>query len=212
MRPGTYKILNLKSGTAMTENDLGTVGWRNENTKDQQWFVQVSGEGYRIKNVASGGYLSAIYGEDSDDRAYCGGYPTTWTLVPNPEHRGYNIYGITIGDTDRGLDLQYWGSTIDGTKIHANSRTRHTGSTHHWCWRFEYINDDQGEEPTNSTQIQQDLSRLETIIQAQLAEIKLLKESLLTGQQEFSRLTTQLEKLQPMIESMSNPPRSNNMV
>ncbi|CAE6474733.1 unnamed protein product [Rhizoctonia solani] len=71
----------------------------------------------------------------------------------------------------------------------------------HPCHK-EPLGDDQGEEPTNSTQIQQDLSRLETIIQAQLAEIKLLKESLLTGQQEFSRLTTQLEKLQPMIESI----------
>ncbi|KDN36994.1 hypothetical protein RSAG8_10447, partial [Rhizoctonia solani AG-8 WAC10335] len=150
-----------------------------------QWFVQRSGEGYRFKNVATGGYLAAIYGEDSNDRAYCGGYPTTWTLVPNPEHRGYGIYGITIGDTDRGLDLLDWGSTTDGT-IHANSRTRHTASTHHWCWRFEHINDDTGEEPTSSTQTQPDLSRLETAVQAQAVEIRRLQESLLASRQEVA--------------------------
>ncbi|KAH7329794.1 hypothetical protein B0J17DRAFT_632542 [Rhizoctonia solani] len=92
MRPGTYKIVNLKSGTAITGNHLGTVGWRINDSKHQQWFILHSGEGYQFKNVATGGYLAVAIIGDSGNRLYCSGYPTTWSLVPNTEYRGYGIY------------------------------------------------------------------------------------------------------------------------
>ncbi|KAJ1305855.1 hypothetical protein OPQ81_010579 [Rhizoctonia solani] len=116
MKPGTYRIVNLKRGTAITENHIGTVGWRVEESKGQLWFAQRSGEGYRFKNLETGGYLVAVVKTDLENRAYCGGYPTTWALVPNLEHRGYGIYGIVMGNMDYILDLSGWGNTADGTK------------------------------------------------------------------------------------------------
>ncbi|KDN36993.1 hypothetical protein RSAG8_10446, partial [Rhizoctonia solani AG-8 WAC10335] len=212
MKPGTYRIINLKGGTAITVNHLGTVGWRVEDSKNQQWFVQSSGEGYRFKNVAAGGYLAVVAHEDSGGTVYCGGYPTTWALVPNLEHRGYSIYGIVVGDTDHTLDLTDWGNAADGTKIYSGSRTKHTGSTQHMAWKFQHINDDPGEESPSIAQTREALTLMQRTANAQAIEIKLLREFLLTSRQEVVRLTSQMEKSQFIHESASNPQHSNNVV
>ncbi|KAG8726438.1 hypothetical protein FRC11_000135 [Ceratobasidium sp. 423] len=105
MKPGTYRIVNLASGTAITQTGLGEVASRtvDHDSKDQQWFSQRSGDVYRFRNVASGGYLAIASTDDCE--LYCGGYPTTWMLVANHEHRSHNTYGIIMGDTDRILDF-----------------------------------------------------------------------------------------------------------
>ncbi|CAE6470121.1 unnamed protein product [Rhizoctonia solani] len=170
MKPGTYRIVNLNSGTAITANHRGTVGWHKQDSKDQQWFAQASGKGYRFRNIASGGYLAVTSTTDSDNRLYCGEYPTTWALVTNPDHSGHEVYGIMIGDTDRMLDL-----------IHAYSRARHNGSTKHRTWRFERISDETGEELPSLTQTKEALSRAEKTIQTQASEIEFLRKLLLDG-------------------------------
>ncbi|CAE6346903.1 unnamed protein product [Rhizoctonia solani] len=213
MKPGTYRIVNLKSNTAIIENHLGTVGWRKlEGSKNQQWFVQISGEGYRFKNVESGGYLAVSITGDWGNRVYCGGYPTTWTLAPNPEYKGLGIYGIMVGDTDLILDLLDWGNKSDGTSIHASSRVLHTGSTQHMAWKFEHLSDETGEESPTGAQIKEALSRSEKTIEAQAAEIQFLRTLILDIRQDVARITSQTEKLQPLAASENNlQQRPNNM-
>ncbi|KAL5638173.1 hypothetical protein ACGC1H_005019 [Rhizoctonia solani] len=186
MKPGTYRIVNLNSGTAITANHRGTVGWRKQDSKDQQWFAQASGKGYRFKNVAFSGYLAVTSTTDSDNRLHCGEYPTTWALVINPDHSGHEVYGIMMGDTDRMLDLVNWGSSTDGTEIRAYSRARHNGSTKHRTWKFERISDETGEELSSLAQTKEALSRAEKTVQTQAAEIEFLRKLLLDGRRAHS--------------------------
>ncbi|CAE6435639.1 unnamed protein product [Rhizoctonia solani] len=174
-REGERRLVERDDATA---NDTG------------DWFVQLSGEGYRLKNVESGGYLAMPFHGDSDNRAYCGGYPTTWILVPNHEHRGYGVYGIMAGDTDRILDLTDWGNAANGTLIYSTCRTRHTGATKHMAWKFEHLSDETGEETPAQTQTQEALSRSEEIIEAQAAEIQFLRRLVLDLRQDVARMTS----------------------
>ncbi|CAE6508329.1 unnamed protein product [Rhizoctonia solani] len=205
MKSGVYRILNLKSSTAMTENHLGAVvGWRRQDTKDQQWFVQESGKGYQFRNVASGGYIAIACIADSDNKIYCSDYPTTWALVPNPEHRGHSHFSIMMGDTDRILDLSDWGNTANGTQISASSRIRHGNSpTQHMTWKFERIGDEAREElsaPAQGTGRTVDY-HAEEMIKSQAAEIAFLRQLVLDSRQEVSRLLSQLERLQVSYEN-----------
>ncbi|CUA74171.1 hypothetical protein RSOLAG22IIIB_11004 [Rhizoctonia solani] len=179
MRPGTYRIVNLVSGTAITETRDGAVGWQLVDGKHQQWFAQRSGEGYRFQNVASGGYLAVASTNDHNNQLYCGGYPTTWMLFSNPEHRGKGVYAIIMGDTDRILDLNSWGGKADGTKITAFAQPEFTCSEcRTWC--FERISDETGEGPTET---QLALVRAEKTIQNQAAEIEFLRKLLLDSRE-----------------------------
>ncbi|CAE6470141.1 unnamed protein product [Rhizoctonia solani] len=118
MKPGTYRIVNLASGTAITEIGPGEVASRpvDYDSKTQQWFAQHSGDGYQFKSLKSGGYLAIASINDHNGELYSSGYPTSWMLFPNPEHRGHNTYGILMGDTDLILDLADGPKRADKTK------------------------------------------------------------------------------------------------
>ncbi|KAL5638174.1 hypothetical protein ACGC1H_005020 [Rhizoctonia solani] len=183
MKPGTYRIVNLVSGTVITETANGAVGWQLTCGKHQQWFVQRSGDGYRFQNATSGVYLAVASTDDNNNQLYCGAYPTTWMLITNPEYTGKDVYGIMMGDTDRVLDLNSWGGKADGTKITAFSKSEFKGGPKCRMWRFERINDETGEGPTEA---QLALTRAEKIIQTQAAEIEFLRKLLLDSRQEYS--------------------------
>ncbi|CAE6510389.1 unnamed protein product [Rhizoctonia solani] len=186
MKPGTYKIVNLASGTAMTDTGSGVVGQRKGDTQRQQWFAQQSGEGYQFKNVGSGGYLALMSTDDHRNELYCGVYPTTWKLTHNPHHTGQDTHGMMMGDTDRILDLGNWGSSADGTRIHGFSHSRHNASTIHRVWKFERINDQTGEVSPELAKAKEELSRAQNTIQTQATEIEFLRKLLLDSRQKRS--------------------------
>ncbi|KAL5638167.1 hypothetical protein ACGC1H_005017 [Rhizoctonia solani] len=96
MKSGTYRIVNLSNEKAIADDDNKIVFSRKEDSKDQQWFVQRAGDGYRFKNVASGGYLAVVVNGKYDSEsqiAYSGRYPMTWMLVSDPNNTGRTIYG-----------------------------------------------------------------------------------------------------------------------
>ncbi|KAL5638158.1 hypothetical protein ACGC1H_005011 [Rhizoctonia solani] len=195
MQPGTYIIVNLTNKTAITNNDLGVVGWRKVDSRNQQWFIQNSGEGYRFKNVASGGYLAVASTVDQNCDLYCSGYPTTWALVSNPEHKGHGLYGVMMGDTDRILDLS---DGADGTKIYAFSHSLHKGSTGHRVWIFERVNDEAGDDRLFATDRR--LGEAESL--SNLSELN----------QKVTRLTSQVERLELLLAELRDSQRlPNNM-
>ncbi|QRV97895.1 DNA double-strand break repair Rad50 ATPase [Ceratobasidium sp. AG-Ba] len=63
---GTYRIISVASGTCIkAHNDWEAVCWKREDeNKEQQWYVQRSGEGYRIQNCLHGTYLSVCETKD----------------------------------------------------------------------------------------------------------------------------------------------------
>ncbi|KAF8706698.1 hypothetical protein RHS03_04806, partial [Rhizoctonia solani] len=194
-----------REGRQLSGDEEG-VGWQKvEGSKNQQqWLVQPSGEGYQFKNVASGGYLAVAITAEYGNRVHCSGYPTTWALVPNHEHRGYNIYGIMVGDTDRILDLIKWGDKSDGTPIEATHRYRHTGSTHHMAWKFECLSEDTSEESFTHSEAKEKLSRSEKIIETQAAEIQFLRQLVLDIRQDIARMTSRMEDSQFSSKNVSS--------
>ncbi|CAE6470107.1 unnamed protein product [Rhizoctonia solani] len=175
MKPGTYRIVNLVSGTVITETENGAVGWQLTGGKHQQWFAQRSGEGYQFQNVTSGGYLTIASTNDNNNKLYCGAYPTTWMLVTNPEYTGKDVYGIVMGDTDRVLDLN--DNDFFQTRIQRRPEMQNVEI------RTYKPSDETGEDPTEA---QLALARAEKTIQTQAAEIEFLRKLLLGSRQEYS--------------------------
>ncbi|CAE6417735.1 unnamed protein product [Rhizoctonia solani] len=217
MKPGTYRIVNIVSDTAITKTESGIVGWRREAGNRQLWFAQPSGKGYQFKNVASGGYLAISSTTDNKNKLYCGGYPTTWMLVSNPEYTGNDTYGIIMGDTDRILDLSNWGDRADGTVIFAVSHTQFTGGPKCRVWIFERISDETDEDSPSLSQTREALICAEKINKTQESEISFLRHLLTLSLQsqgkdsevlqlksEVARLTSQVERLERTLAEVSS--------
>ncbi|KAG8774872.1 hypothetical protein FRC12_001780 [Ceratobasidium sp. 428] len=139
VEPGTYRIVNVASGTCiMAYKDWDAVCWRRHEAMDQHWYVQRSGAGYRIKNRMNGLYLVVSETTDTNPPAkvFCGRYPTTWEL--NQGIKDYEMYIIKQAGCDRVVDLDGFGDARDGnevTPIYSFGR-----------WRFEHLSDETGEE------------------------------------------------------------------
>ncbi|QRV97949.1 DNA double-strand break repair Rad50 ATPase [Ceratobasidium sp. AG-Ba] len=140
IEPGTYRIGNECGGTAITVpdwNEWDVVCWHKHDGRNQQWFVQRSGEGFRIKNCANGHFLAVSRVSDGTP-VYCGRYPTTWVL--NLTNAG--TYTIKCGDDDRLIDLDGWGKKHDGNHMHLQWNG---GEKNYRRWWFERLSTDSGE-------------------------------------------------------------------
>ncbi|CAE6450829.1 unnamed protein product [Rhizoctonia solani] len=210
MEPGTYRIVNLAHGTVITENNMGVVGYHTAGHKGL-WFAQRSGEGYRFKNVVSGGYLAVASTVDHNCELYSSRYPTTWALTFNPEHRGHDLYGILMGDTDRILDLS---SGADGTK----ARTCHIAFgefAKSQISRFmRSLNPFMKDQPNtgcgNSYPIDEEVpdlaraQRAEETIKSQVAEIGYLRQLILDDRQEKAESRSKLSQLNQDITELKS--------
>lgn len=126
---------------AIPENNVwDVVCWERNNNKNQQWFAQRSGEGYRFKNCQFGHYL-AISETRVCAPVYAGWYPTSWQLIQNKEDS--NMYILRSGDVNLVIDLDDYGAKHNGNHLH-------TYAQEHWVpqkrWRLERLSDDTGEE------------------------------------------------------------------
>ncbi|QRW12492.1 ricin-type beta-trefoil lectin domain protein [Ceratobasidium sp. AG-Ba] len=143
MQPGTFKIINAKSGTALTasEGHGGDVFcWEKHGGRSQLWFLQSSGAGWKIKNCANGQYLTAS-NTDNVATVYCGKYPISWELAQGPTD--HDLYIIKFAGCDRIFDLSDWGSARNGTKVYLCMQLEWMA---HRRWKFERFGDDTGED------------------------------------------------------------------
>ncbi|KAG9090924.1 hypothetical protein FS749_000194 [Ceratobasidium sp. UAMH 11750] len=125
----------------MSHKDWDAVGWRKlDSNKNQQWYVQRSGEGYRIKNCSNGLYI-AVDGTHERAKVFCGIYPVTWEL--RQESGDYSMYIIKHAGCDRVIDLDDWGKAHDGNGLHTFPQGGWLACKR---WRFERLSDDTGEE------------------------------------------------------------------
>lgn len=143
IEPGTYRITNVAGGTAIAVPDSNVwdiVCWGKNNSKNQQWFAQRSGDGYRFKNCRHGGYL-AISETRMNAPLYSAWYPTTWKLIQNSDD--HNMYIMKCGDVNLVIDLDNYGAGNNGNHLHVWPQD-------HWVpqkrWRFERLSDDTGDE------------------------------------------------------------------
>ncbi|KAL5638172.1 hypothetical protein ACGC1H_005018 [Rhizoctonia solani] len=224
MKPGTYRIVNLSNGGAITEKDNDIVVSSKADSEDQQvfimsllnradisnplyfslqWFVQYAGDGFQIKNVASGGYLAAIAEIGYEGRLqtpYCGRYLTTWMLVADPANRGRTMYGIILADAGVALNSFSKDSKVS---IFPESTTSTLAMA---TWIFEHISDTTGEEVIGITQAQAPAvdSRAEELIKSQEVEIAFLRRLVTDGRQEVAKLLSQVDKLQSLSRSVGS--------
>ncbi|CAE6470135.1 unnamed protein product [Rhizoctonia solani] len=198
MKPGTYRIVNLSNEKAIADDDDKIVFSRKEDCKDQQWFVQPAGDGYRFKNVASGGYLAVVVNGKYDSEsqiAYSGRYPTTWMLVSDPKSTGRTIYGVKMADThyllnvssDRSSDGDTQLCTVSYGYSYLSSESRSR------AWKFEQLSDVTDSELPGVTRTPIVDPRAEERIKSQAAEIAFLRELVLDNRREVAKLLSQME-------------------
>ncbi|KAF8608033.1 hypothetical protein BDV93DRAFT_519106 [Ceratobasidium sp. AG-I] len=152
IEPGTYRIINVASETAITVPNYdhwAVVGWESTEEPNQHWFVQRSGEGFRFKNCFYGQYIT-LASTDWFSKVYLGRYPASWQILPSEA----GSYVIQYGDADRVLDLHdAYGPGRDGNEIHI--WPRHELQTQK-RWKFERISDDTGDEDAQPQQVPED--------------------------------------------------------
>ncbi|KAG9127904.1 hypothetical protein FRC07_007750 [Ceratobasidium sp. 392] len=130
--PGTYRIVNVKSGTALTVSDGDTKVLSGLH----KWLVQRSGDRYRFKNHGTGQYLTVPNPENAAD-VYGGKHPASWDLDHQEQNRDSYI------DYARVLDLDGWGAGYNGNHVHMTPQLEWMP---HRSWRFERLGDEPGEE------------------------------------------------------------------
>ncbi|KAI0668230.1 hypothetical protein C8Q78DRAFT_980638 [Trametes maxima] len=118
--PGTYVLLNARSGTAVDMSGMDNktlIGYPMHGGPNQQWEFIPSGYGYVIRCVrrsAAGDplYLTTEDGLRDDAAIVASPYPVTWDVEQTED-------GIKISwpNTDFVFDLADWGSATPGTKI-----------------------------------------------------------------------------------------------
>lgn len=142
IRPGTYLIRNVASGTFMeleggsNANSTRVLGYaqRNNSYSAQLWvFSKVGGDVYTIKNASTGTYLD-LSGSISDDGTPIIGYQDTgnqnqqWKVIPSSAYS--NCYLLQNKYTETYADM-YLGDSADGTAVTGwGGEGEHTQNTH----------------------------------------------------------------------------------
>ncbi|KAG8933384.1 hypothetical protein FRC01_009545 [Tulasnella sp. 417] len=118
--PGRYWIRNAHSGTALdlsgsNSNDgAAIIGYQVTQGNNQQWDLESGVQGYRLRNIATGTYLSVRPDDKLQDGVLLTGnknITTEWDV------RGdQNGYTLILAGTNFALDLAE-GSAKDGAKI-----------------------------------------------------------------------------------------------
>ncbi|KAJ1305866.1 hypothetical protein OPQ81_010589 [Rhizoctonia solani] len=141
IKPGTYRIVNKRHGTAITiaPGHPGTiVGWRAPNQPNQKWLIQCSGKSYRIKDSMYGRYISPD-SMSRGARVNLDGYPTDWEILPF----GTNEFLIKLAGDDLVLDLH---GSSNGSEIHVWQKG---GVANQKVWKLEKLSDFAGNESEN---------------------------------------------------------------
>ncbi|MEK8207169.1 RICIN domain-containing protein [Paenibacillus sp. FSL R5-0636] len=125
--PNGYKsIVNAKSGKVAgilegsTTEGAKAVLWTENNSDDQQWTLQASGNYYKIVNRNSGQTLGIAQGSTEEgaqviQRADAGSTDQLWELVPDEGHIMVDSYRLVNENSGKVLGI-YQGSMADGGK------------------------------------------------------------------------------------------------
>ncbi|CAE6513792.1 unnamed protein product [Rhizoctonia solani] len=173
LKPGTYRILNTLTGTAIQVSDhdpTKVVAWEQHDGENQQWLLQRSGEGYQLQNRRDRAYL-AVCNTDNHALVYASRYPTTWVFLKSSGN-----YIIQFADRNRVLDLHN-GLGHNGNEIHIWNVDGNNMA--HRTWRLECLGGDPGNKEL--TGIQEEIANKNN-------ELLQLQGELSTAKQELSDL------------------------
>ncbi|CEL59699.1 hypothetical protein RSOLAG1IB_03632 [Rhizoctonia solani AG-1 IB] len=144
--PGTYFIQNVAAPKNVIEvptyNEERAVCSPRivEPAPNQQWYIQRSGRGYKIKNVKYSVYLSS-YSAKPKNATPIGTSPshgpTDWYIL-----RTHDGFMIEYGETEMAVDLHY-GYDAPGNPMHLWSTLPQNTAQR---WKFERVSDDVGGE------------------------------------------------------------------
>ncbi|KAI0942693.1 hypothetical protein AcW1_003256 [Taiwanofungus camphoratus] len=118
--PGTYVLLNAKSGTALDlsgANQRALIGFPVHMGQNQQWEFIPSGRGYAIRSACPsmcGLYLTIDSSLCEHAAIIASPFPASWNIEPD-ECEG--TLRISWPNTDYVIDLADWGSSVPGTKV-----------------------------------------------------------------------------------------------
>lgn len=119
IRDGVYRIKNVRSGTyfdnSASKRDV-IHGWASRDNDNQKWEVNRRGDGYTIKNVASGRYASASSSDNGTD-VKAREEPTEWHIEEDDgayvikRHGSNAVIDLDKGDKDNGTCINVWAQT-----------------------------------------------------------------------------------------------------
>ncbi|KAJ3792818.1 hypothetical protein GGU11DRAFT_466616 [Lentinula aff. detonsa] len=128
LKPGTYRLINLQSHTALdlSEGDGRTlIGWTQHNKPNQQFIFTPLGHGggYLIQNAWNSNYVTVEDGICTGISVVGSGFPATW-VVEEIDHGKHDITGLT-GNCFRirwpnsryVVDMEGYGCDKDGTRV-----------------------------------------------------------------------------------------------
>jgi len=128
LKAGKYKVQNLTGQTYLEiledSRELCCRPGAVLSSQDALWEFQVSGSGYKIKKVDPGkpdqfcnalGGLFFGFGSAVSATAF----PAAWRveIVNDIQYQGFGYVRIYWGSTNKALDLNWWGSSKDGTTV-----------------------------------------------------------------------------------------------
>ncbi|KAG7094027.1 hypothetical protein E1B28_007649 [Marasmius oreades] len=120
LKPGTYKIVNVKGGTAIdlsSEDGKSVIAFteKYQGDSNQQWTFERLGAGYSIRNVRNGAYLSVNLKNAIGQPIETSYYPVSWELVVFDSQN--NIYRIGWPGGEYVFDLRDYGNPKAKNKI-----------------------------------------------------------------------------------------------
>ncbi|KAI0738176.1 ricin B lectin domain-containing protein [Daedaleopsis nitida] len=132
--PGTYVLLNARSGTAMDLSGADgktVIGYSMHGGPNQQWEFIPTGHGYIIRCVRRSKeghalYLTTAGGLRDGEEIVASTFPVTWNVEQTED-------GIRISwpNSEYVFDLADWGNSAPGTKIQLATR-KSSEACQHW--------------------------------------------------------------------------------
>ncbi|KAF4621987.1 hypothetical protein D9613_009502 [Agrocybe pediades] len=113
-----YVIVNTKSQTVMDlsgADSVSVIGWSRHGAENQQWEITFAGNGWHIKNVATGKYLRHEGGNQNGSRLIADQEPFVWHIWPDTHE--ITAGRIVVPSSSLNVDLADKGNLAPGTPI-----------------------------------------------------------------------------------------------
>ncbi|KAG8796163.1 hypothetical protein FRC12_003754 [Ceratobasidium sp. 428] len=190
-KPGTYRIASVASRTSIleilpyNEERVALGNWADK--PNQHWFVQHSGNGYKIKNRQYGLYLSV----PNDRHATIVGASKTFTRwILMRTHIGF---AIQCGESDQVIDL-HTALTHEGNVV---LLWPSGGLGPNRMWIFEHLSDDTGGEAADT--VEDEVNYLKGELEKKNAQLAIQAEELASKDRQLAEqshaLATALRQL-----------------
>ncbi|KAH8111572.1 ricin B lectin domain-containing protein [Phellopilus nigrolimitatus] len=140
LEPGIYIMRNFRSNSVIDLSGADSktiIGFPWHGHENQQWEFDRLGDGWYIRSVHTGGYLTIEKGMGNGFPVVANNYPVSWVVEHDETKPNDEVYRILWPNSSFGFDLDN-GKPTPGTKINLWSKM---SGAHHQLWRLQRCTD-----------------------------------------------------------------------